>query len=88
MTTVTVTIVDKDDTVEFAGSLDNPNAINEAPTAALIIGSYLAANAEKVMKDAMVWFRQMSVEPQPEPAVQAQRQIILPGDDGIVGAPV
>ena len=87
MTTVTVTIADKDDTVEFTGSMDNPNAINEAPTAALIIGSYLAANAEKVLKDSMIWFRQMSTEPTPAPVVQAQRQIILP-DDGIVGAPV
>lgn len=87
MTTVTVKIVDVDDTVTFEGSLDNPNAINEAPTAALIIGSYLAANAEKVMKDSMVWFRQMATEPQPEPVAKAERHIILP-DDGITGAPV
>ena len=87
MTTVTVLIKDDGDTVTFEGSLDNPNAINEAPTAALIIGSYLAANAEKVMKDSMAWFRAMSIEPAPEPVVQAQRHIILP-EDGIQGAPV
>lgn len=84
MTTVTIKIIDAQDELQMEGSLDNPNAINEPPTAALIVGSYLAANTERVVKDAMAWFKAMEV--QPEPAIKA-RQIILP-DDGIQGVPV
>lgn len=59
MSTVTVTISDTDDHgVTLEGKIDDPNAINEPPTAALIIGSYLAANAKQIVADAAVWFRQ------------------------------
>lgn len=59
MSTVTVTISDTDDHgVTLEGKLDNAEAINEAPTAALIIGSYIAANAEQIVADAAAWFRQ------------------------------
>lgn len=59
MTVVTIKITDAQDEVHLEGTLDNPNAVNEPPTAALIVGSYLAANAERVLKDAMVWFKNM-----------------------------
>lgn len=79
MTIVTVLIKDNGDLLELEGSCDNPNAQNEAPTAALIVGSYLAANTEKVCKDAMAWFSssisdEVEVQAQPEPS-----RFILPG---------
>lgn len=78
MTTVTVTIRDTGDTVEFEGALDNPEALNQPPTAALIIGSYLAANAEGVLKDSMAWFKAMQLAPAEDPKVQANTQLIVP----------
>jgi hypothetical protein len=56
MTTVTITIKDAGESIELEGHLDDPSALGDAPTAALIIGSYLAANAEQVCKDALKWF--------------------------------
>ena len=65
MTTVTLTIEDTaDDSISMTGQLDNPDAINQPPTPALIIGSYLAANAEGVCKDAMKWFETKIAEEQ------------------------
>ena len=89
MTTVTVTIKDVDDTVTMEGTLDNPEAINEPPTPALVIGSYLAAQADQVCKDAMSWFRamQLASEPVPQDPIITAPKIIVP-DDGIQGAPV
>lgn len=64
MTTVTIKIEDSDDkTITMEGTLDNPEAFNEAPTAALIIGSYIAAHAEKVSKDALTWYAQTVTAP-------------------------
>lgn len=60
MTTVTITIKDAGESVELEGHLDDPSALGDAPTAALIIGSYLAANAERVCKDALAWFTAQS----------------------------
>lgn len=88
MTTVTITITDAQDELQLEGKLDNPNAINEPPTVALIVGSYLAANVETVVKDAMRWFKNMSTAPeQVEEATFKAPKIILPGED-IEGAPV
>jgi hypothetical protein len=83
MTTVTIKITDAQDELQMEGSMDNPNAINEPPTAALIVGSYLAANAERVAKDAMAWFKAINDSPE-QP--QAQSRIVLPPD--VEGAPV
>ena len=62
MTTVTITIKDAGESVELEGHLDDPSALGDAPTAALIIGSYLAANAEHVCKDALRWFKDQSTK--------------------------
>lgn len=63
MTTVTITVSDAGDRVEMEGRIDPPEAINDAPTAALIIGSYLAAKGEKVMQDAMRWYHDTVAAP-------------------------
>jgi hypothetical protein len=64
MTTITITITDSDDrTLSLEGAVDNPEAFNEPPTPALIVGSYLAAHAEKVSKDALKWFETTVVAP-------------------------
>lgn len=89
MTTVTVTITDNGDSLELEGKLDNPEALNNPPTPALIVGSYLAANVDQVCKDAMAWFRGMSTAPQQpvEDAAIKAPQIILPDSD-VKGYPV
>jgi hypothetical protein len=56
MTTVTIIIKDEGDSVQLEVRLEDPSALQKMPTAALIIGSYLAANAERVCKDAITWF--------------------------------
>lgn len=82
MTVATVHIKDAkneagEDTIEMEGHLDPVNAIDLPPTPALIIGSYLAANAEQVCRDAMAWFGTMvSAEAQPEPVVKAPSLIL------------
>lgn len=90
MTTATIVIKDAGDSIEIEGHLDPANAIDLPPTPAVIIGSYLAANMERVCKDAMSWFNAMSIASQPipddGPAIKAPK-IILP-DEGIQGAPV
>ena len=59
MTTVTITIADgADGTIEAEAKLDNDNVLDEPPTGALIVGSYLGANFEQIAKDAFVWFNQ------------------------------
>ena len=63
MTAVTLLIKDGEGILEMEGRLDNPEAINEAPTPALVVGSYLAANTEQVVKDAMTWFKTQTVAP-------------------------
>jgi hypothetical protein len=86
MTTITMRIWDGDDqTINAEASLDNPNAINEPPTSALIIGSYLGANMDRVARDAIQWFEAMQKQPEPEAAIKAPK-LILPDD--ISGAPV
>jgi hypothetical protein len=66
MTTVTIIIKDEGDSVQLEGHLEDPSALQEMPTAALIIGSYLAANAERVCKDAIAWFGKQSTAPAKE----------------------
>lgn len=58
MTIVNLTIKDgADGTIEAEATLDNEDAINEPPTGALIVGSYLGANFEQIAKDAFAWFQ-------------------------------
>jgi hypothetical protein len=60
LTIATIIIKDAPDnqfTVE--GSLDRPEAIQEAPTPALIIASYISANAKQVSDDAIAWYNNM-----------------------------
>jgi len=90
MTTATIIIKDAGDSIAIEGHLDPANAIDLPPTPAVIIGSYLAGNMERVCKDAMAWFNAMTVAT--TPLAQAEDQpikapkIILPPD--IEGAPV
>lgn len=88
MTTVTVKIWDEGESLQMEGALDNPNAINEPPTVALIVGSYLAANTEQVVKDAMHWFKAMQMQSVDEPEVAKPASSIILPDDGVMGAPV
>lgn len=57
MSVVTITISDRDGSVDLEGRLDNPDAVNEPPTPALIIGSYLAAHPQRVIDAAIEWYR-------------------------------
>lgn len=59
MTTVTITLADDEDgNIEAEATLDNDNVLDQPPTGALIVGSYLGANFEQIAKDAFVWFNQ------------------------------
>lgn len=63
MTTVIMKIWDDGGELKMEATLDNPDAINEAPTAALIMGSYIGASAEKLVEDAMIWYKQQVTAP-------------------------
>lgn len=97
MTTATIIIKDAKspdgfDSIEIEGHLDPANAIDMPPTPAVVIGSYLAGNMERVSKDAMAWFQALTVATQPlhveEPEPIRAPKIILPGDRDIDGVPV
>jgi hypothetical protein len=63
MTIATVIISDApDNSYTIEGSLDRPEAIEEAPTPALIIATYLSANVAKVCEDAIQWYNDMAVQ--------------------------
>ncbi len=84
MATITITIADKGDELTMEGRLETPEALNEPPTAALIVGTYLAAHAEVVCKDAVRWFTARSAQSEPEPVLQEpQLKLVLPGDRGL-----
>lgn len=64
MTTVTITIKDAGgNAYHIEGYIDDPAALQKEPTAALIIGTYLAANSERVCRDAESWFHRQTVTP-------------------------
>jgi len=67
MNKVTVTIEDTDEGLAMQGNIEDTEAFNKPPTPALILGSYLAANAEKICTDAVAWFKQEIV---PKPGVE------------------
>ena len=60
MTIATLIIKDApDNQFTIEGALDRPEAIDEVPTPALIIASYISANAKKVSDDAIAWYNDM-----------------------------
>ena len=60
MTIATIIIKDApDNQFTIEGALDRPEAIDELPTPALIIASYISANAKKVSDDAIAWYDDM-----------------------------
>jgi hypothetical protein len=63
MTTATIIIKDNGNEIQIEGHLEPANAIDLPPTPAVIIGSYLAANMERVCKDAMTWMNQQTIAP-------------------------
>jgi hypothetical protein len=63
MTIATLVIKDEaDNSYTIEGSLDRPEALNEPPTPALIIATYLSANVAKVCEDAAQWYNDMVVQ--------------------------
>ncbi len=82
MTTVTLTIADNGDELHLEGKLDDPEALNQPPTPAVIVGTYLATNAEQICKDAIQWFNRM-VADQEQAANEPQLKLVLPGDGGL-----
>jgi hypothetical protein len=63
MNTVNLIIKDSEAGLEFEGHVEDQSAFDRPPTPALILGSYLAANAEQICKDAMRWFKSQVVSP-------------------------
>ena len=60
MTIATLVIKDlPDNQFTIEGALDRPEAIDELPTPALIIASYISANAKQVSDDAIAWYNRM-----------------------------
>lgn len=60
MTIATLIIKDlPDNQFTIEGALDRPEAIDELPTPALIIASYISANAKQVSDDAIAWYDDM-----------------------------
>jgi hypothetical protein len=61
MTTATLIIrdsvnADGEAVLDMEGHLDPVTAVDGPPTPALIIASYIAANADRLCKEAIVWF--------------------------------
>lgn len=66
MTIATVIIKDEpDNSYSIEGSLDRPEALNEAPTPALIIATYLSANIPQVCEDAILWYNNLGAKNDP-----------------------
>lgn len=87
MTKVTLQIWDDGAEVKAEGTMDNPNAVNEAPTGALIIGTYLATHFDQIAKDAMTWFERdvpkSDLEADVPTLVEPAPKIIVPGSGGL-----
>ena len=57
MTIASITLTDRDNgNIDLECKLDNPDAINEPPTAALVVSTYICAHFEKICRDASEWF--------------------------------
>ena len=74
MTTVIVKIWDSEEGLQMEATLDNADAINEPPTPALIVGSYLGANSEAFVQSAMRWFQDQVTAP-PEVYMPKDKEI-------------
>lgn len=59
---ITATIVIKDvpgNEYTIEGVLDRPEALDEPPTPALIIATYISANIAKISDEAIAWYNAM-----------------------------
>lgn len=59
---ITATIVIKDapgNEYTIEGVLDRPEALDEPPTPALIIATYISANIAKISDEAIAWYNSM-----------------------------
>lgn len=86
MTTATIIIKDAGESLEIEGHLDPADAIDLPPTPAVIVGSYLAGNMDRICKEAMAWFQAMTIATTPAqdaPQVKPPK-LILPGDGGLM----
>jgi len=62
MTVATVIITDMpDNQFTIEGTLDRPEALNEPPTPAIIISTYLSSHIKEISDNAMAWYNQMGV---------------------------
>jgi hypothetical protein len=60
MTIATIIIKDMPDgEYIIEGDLDRPEALDEPPTPALIIATYLSANIAKISDEAIAWYNAM-----------------------------
>jgi hypothetical protein len=60
MTIATIIIEDQpENQFTIIGKLEPIEAVEEAPTPALIIASYISANAKQVSDDAIAWYNRM-----------------------------
>jgi hypothetical protein len=57
MNTITITIKDEEEGLSMEGRVEDQTAFDRPPTAALIVGSYLAAKTDQICKDALAWFQ-------------------------------
>ena len=82
MTKVIITLEDIGDEIHLTGVVEPADAANQPATEALVIGTYLSANLQKVIGDAHTWaaWQQMKAEgKEPEPAIaESNPKIILP----------
>jgi hypothetical protein len=74
--TATIIIKDAGESIEIEGHLDPANALDLPPTPAVIVGSFLAGNMDRVAKDAMQWFQAMTIATQSMPADEPSRLIV------------
>lgn len=87
MTTFILKIWDSAEGLTMEGAFDNPDAINEPPTPALVVGTYIGGHFDQIAKDGIRWFEMnIKKEVQEQPKIVAPR-IILPRGD-IEGAPI
>jgi hypothetical protein len=60
MITAAIVIKDMPDgEYTLEGNLDRPEALDEPPTPALIIATYISANIAKISDDAIAWYNTM-----------------------------
>jgi len=83
MTKVVITLEDIGDEIHVTGIVDPPEAAALPPTEALVIGTYLSANLEKVIADAHTWVAWQQIkasggESKEAEIVEVNPKIILP----------